>query len=164
MKKSDLKSGMVIEWKEGNKFLIVDQWAFGRNGKHSLNTYTEDLKDNLGSVSYDIVKVYTTNNENINLNNIFDENYLKLIWERKKEIDWTKLPKYTKVQVRNCDEHIWLNAYFIRRLGENESYSFPFVITFFDEFVRDSRFKEEVEYFEQCRIHSDIAIPKEWYK
>lgn len=100
MKKSDLKSGMAIEWKEGYKFLIVGQSAIGRNGKHSLSTYTEDLKDNLGSVSYDIVKVYTTNNENINLNNIFDENYLDLIWEREREIDWSKVPTWTKVRCK----------------------------------------------------------------
>lgn len=160
MKKSDLKSGMVIEWKEGYKFLIVGQSAIGRNGKHSLSTYTEDLKDNLGSVSYDIVKVYTTNNENINLNNIFDENYLDLIWEREREIDWSKVPEWTKVQVKFPGEIEWENYLFTNYLPNNV---FKFHVAGFkdDEFTGYEATRHQAEY---CKIHPSVKIKEEWYK
>lgn len=157
MKKSDLKSGMVIEWKEGNKFLIVDQLAFGRSGTHSLNTYTEDLKDNLGNISYDIVKVYIINNENISLNSIFDENYLNLIWQREREIDWSKVPTWTKVQVRASGEDEWKNAYY-------QEYSDGQFKVCFNELDTFTHIGGEEFFLTQCRIHPNQEIKEEWYK
>ncbi|MBS4894014.1 MAG: hypothetical protein KHZ90_09625 [Veillonella parvula] len=160
MKKSDLKSGMVIEWKEGNKFLIVDQLAFGRSGTHSLNTYTEDLKDNLGNISYDIVKVYIINNENISLNSIFDENYLNLIWQREREIDWSKVPTWTKVRCKQ--ECGFYNAYHyeyipneINCLGCTTRDKF----TFNTDPVVDYLSRKDI-----YEIHPSVEIKEEWYK
>lgn len=83
--------------------------------------------------------------------------------EIKREIDWTKVPRGTKVQVRDNEKQKWENAYFVS-YAEN-----VFPLSFESSPIKDdefTKFKAErfSKIFEYCRIHESVAIPDEWYK
>lgn len=131
-------------------------------------------------------KIYKAIRENVELNGIFRINNVNKLmikddtrWvqievsyntvldiefvEIKKEIDWTKVPRGTKVQVRNDTNQKWKNAYLV-------SYSdnvFP--LSFESSPIKDDEFTEfKAErisaLFSCCRIHKSVEIPEEWYK
>lgn len=83
--------------------------------------------------------------------------------EIKREIDWSKVPRGTKVQVRDNEKQKWENAYFVS-YAEN-----VFPLSFESSPIKDdefTKFKAErfSKIFEYCRIHESVAIPDEWYK
>lgn len=65
MKKSDLKTGMVVEVRNGEKYLVMlnpdcvdrDLISFS-GGFMELSTYDDNLTDSSGDDDWDIVKVY----------------------------------------------------------------------------------------------------------
>lgn len=88
MKKKDLRSGMVVETREGEKGLILLNSPQGDviggcgstlNIWESLKNYNDYLKHDLFS-GEDIMKIYTVE-DNYNLGNLDIES--NLIWERK---------------------------------------------------------------------------------
>lgn len=92
---NDLKSGMVIEYKNGdlrmvtsvnNKlyFITNDRYACGQN-------YCYDLS-HISDKSLDICKVYKhKENTTMTFESFFNKEYLELIWERKlPKVDITK--------------------------------------------------------------------------
>ena len=78
--KADLKDGMIVECRNGNRYLVAVDRLLRHQGYVHLNEYDDNLKHG----SYTIVKVYTSNKP-FNLNVLFDDKYLTLIWERKPE-------------------------------------------------------------------------------
>ena len=83
--------------------------------------------------------------------------------EIQREIDWTKVPRGTKVQVRDNEKQKWENAYFVS-YAEN-----VFPLSFESSPIKDdefTKFKAErfSKVFEYCRIHPSVEIPNEWYK
>ena len=83
MKKSDLKNGMVVELRNGKRFLIVNDRGIGKDTCINLDGfggYDENLHDVIGYSEYDITKIYKT--EGNTFNNLFDNERLSLIWER----------------------------------------------------------------------------------
>ena len=86
MKKSDLKNGMVVELRNGKRFLIVNDRGIGKDTCINLDGfggYDENLYDVIGYSEYDITKIYKT--EGNTFNNLFDNERLSLIWEREEE-------------------------------------------------------------------------------
>ena len=82
--------------------------------------------------------------------------------EVKREIDWTKVPRMTKVQVRDCEDKEWINNYFIGYSGYIEGY-YPYLATaYYDDDFTDV--KSNGMGYNFCRIHPSVAIPAEWYK
>lgn len=87
MKKSDLKSGMVVETREGELYLVVGYFITKEDGHNLLTNYKENLLNN-NHYYLDIVKVYEFKNK-INNNNaasirtLFNKKHLTLLWERK---------------------------------------------------------------------------------
>lgn len=89
MKKSDLKNRMIVETRNGNRFIVVDEYLLDVDGTGfmDLSSYTDDLMNKSKSIDsagekinreYDIMKVYDqTKNWNY-----YDED--DLLWERKK--------------------------------------------------------------------------------
>ena len=90
--KSDLKDRMVVETRDGDKYILIDDrllsdtnylWLNSHYDEHNLfhHGYNDDLTMSSGA-NWDIVKVY----EEVNCLN-FDENNpfcsLSLLWERK---------------------------------------------------------------------------------
>lgn len=78
--KADLKDGMVVEYCNGKRRLVLNNHLIGKDGYYKLNKYTEDMKDEESS-ERDIMRVFkieiiTT------LDRIFHIENLELIWER----------------------------------------------------------------------------------
>ena len=86
MKKNELKSGMVVEYRDGKKRLVAIDNLIGVDGAGVLPNYNDDLRHAILS-DFDIIKVY-----NYKLHAPFGEllkdDNLELIWERK-EIELT---------------------------------------------------------------------------
>lgn len=81
--------------------------------------------------------------------------------EFKRGIDWTKVPRGTKVQVRDVEETEWLNRYFV----ELQFHTFPFITTpCLDDNFTGWKAEDFFSRWKYCRIHPSIAIPDEWYK
>lgn len=107
MKKSDLKNRMVVETRNGNRYLVVDDYLLAINGKGFLflSSYTDDLtnKDKLTTDpieekinrEFDIMKIYDRTTQ---------WNYLKgidLLWERKEVVTMTLSDIKKKLGVDN---------------------------------------------------------------
>lgn len=78
--KADLKDGMVVEYCNGKRRLVLNNRLIGKDGYYELNQYMEDMKDKESS-ERDIMRVFkigiiTT------LDRIFHIENLELIWER----------------------------------------------------------------------------------
>lgn len=82
---SDLKNGMIIEKRNGDRRLVVDDYFIGWTGNVGRTTksaYTESL-ESIYDKDLDIVKVYS-----ISMNNITE--VCDLIWERRTKKKMTK--------------------------------------------------------------------------
>ena len=93
MTKSDLKNGMVVELRNGKRFLIVNDLGIGKDSCINLDGffgYNENLNDVSGFSEYDITKIYKTVGNTFKT--LFDNERLNLIWERED----TKLSKEDK--------------------------------------------------------------------
>lgn len=92
-------------------------------------------------------------------NEMFDVTFEEI----KREIDWTKVPRGTKVQVKDNEKGSWRNAYFSEFIKENEEYSFR------ASFVNDDKFTglsldDSTWSYKYCRIHPTVEILDDWYK
>lgn len=87
---------------------------------------------------------YTT----LNLNSTV----LNMKFEKVDEVNWNKVPRGTRIQVRDCDGQKWKNGYFISYLGDIEKY--PFKISFMadDDFV-GFNLEESPAYYKKCRLY-----------
>ncbi len=105
MKKSDLKNGMSFECRGKAKYFIINDKIYRDKGtliptgvfEERMKGYSDDLRIALSDGKMDIMKIYDIDN--------------KLIWERE-EIDWSKIPKDTKVLVKNHNDSYWNKEYF----------------------------------------------------
>ena len=83
MTKSDLKNGMVVELRNGKRFLIVNDIGIGKDSCITLDGfmgYDENLNDVSGFSEFDITKIYKTVGNTFKT--LFDKERLSLIWER----------------------------------------------------------------------------------
>lgn len=92
--KNDLKVGMVVELRSGNKYLVLEDIngnVFGANKNlyySRLCDCNNDLISDVGP-SMDIMRVFKIK-ESHSLYNVFDEENLELIWERSSKLDEAK--------------------------------------------------------------------------
>ena len=94
--KADLKDGMVVEYKDGRRRLVVADMLIGKDGFLTLNSYSEELKSN----SFDehtIVKIYKIR-EAATFNCVLDNINLELIWKRTKTKHMTTEEMRTKLE------------------------------------------------------------------
>lgn len=80
--------------------------------------------------------------------------------EIKRELDWNKVPSWTKVQVRDEDTREWQNVYY---LGLSELRTFPYLITFYDKFTFNDEYASGLSY-KQIRLHESVTPQADWYK
>ena len=96
------------------------------------------------------IQTHETYNSVINMN--FEE--------IKREIDWSKVPQGTKVQVQDFGNKEWLNRYFVECVNGH------FMVSILKE--DDDFTGKKVSYYayewEDCRIHESVEIPDSWYK
>lgn len=81
-----------------------------------------------------------------------------------KTIDWSKVPKWTKVQVKYNKEDRWQNGYFVCK----EKYG---ICTFIISKIAPDKFTGHIpdelmdtEVYEYCKIDKSVEIKDEWYK
>ena len=80
MTKNDLKDGMIVELRKGEKRLVLYTKLLSLNGYDNISSYTEDLKHKNYN-DYDIVKIYI--GQAYRIDEIFKN--VSLIWERKEK-------------------------------------------------------------------------------
>lgn len=155
MKKSDLKDGMIV--KTGKAiYLVCGDKFLGLNGYMGFENYDENLKiKGNGFEILNINFVYETECWGLGLKDLLSKTTaLKLIWERPREIDWSKVPFGTKVQASDHSD--------LKECRRNSLVSYekrlkkPFLI--FNEELN------EVFSYKYCRIHPSVKIQEEWYK
>lgn len=114
MVKSDLKDGMVVEYRNGNRRLVLNGELLGMSVHNSLIYYDEELK-NCDFNYMDIVKVYNWAVHSVALEDIFKAKNLKLLWERDESVKCGD-----KVVVVNSGESYTTYAkWFEKHLAEN---------------------------------------------
>ena len=167
--KKDLRTGHIVRFRDGETAMLVGDTFFGsidildgnfNNGQ--LNQYDEYLKDIEYGYDTDIMEVYYIKSTEYDLGvkgmieNIPEE-HAELIWKREEEIDWSKVPKWTKVLVR--EDFIgakWERSYF---LGVDDK---GYKATFLDEFTSDG--EEIFDYWDEIKPFDEKDIKEEWYK
>lgn len=156
MKKSDLKDGMIIEFRniEEGLGVVINNLILFKGAYYCLDNFTENL-ENTHLKDLDVIKVYVLN-AHVTMNEILSgkKELLKVMWERKKEIDWNKVPFGTKVVASDFEERLNREYIFVGYKEELEKY--PFIV---------ARVLEgEAVSFRYCKIHPDVDIKEEWYK
>ncbi|MDH2337335.1 hypothetical protein [Clostridium perfringens] len=160
MKKSDLKDFMVVESAGGSLRVVMGNRLIGKKGCLTLDMFDDELKSEENYTVITINKVYEINKEEcICIDGLLNVDNLKLIWQREKEIDWAKVPRWIKVQVKDYPEDPWYNAYFIRL--DDSLKDFPYKATFCDTFTL---IENSICGYRQCRIHPEQEVKEEWYK
>lgn len=83
--KADLKDGMVVEQRDGNRYLVLAGVAVRECGRNEISGYTNNLEWYGTYRGGDIVKVYRIIPESLgSIEEVFVKSNLELIWERKK--------------------------------------------------------------------------------
>ena len=102
MTKSDLKNGMVVELRNGKRFLIVNDKGIGKDSCITLNGfmgYDKNLYDVSGYSEFDVTKIYKTVGKTFKT--LFDNESLSLIWEREEKEEREEIKVGDKVKVIN---------------------------------------------------------------
>lgn len=79
--KADLKDGMVVKQRNGDKKMVISEALIGEDGYSDRNCFREDLTDRYFK-DLDIVGVYAIQ-EYSNFADMLSDYNLELIWERK---------------------------------------------------------------------------------
>lgn len=169
MKKSDLKDYMVVESVGGSLRMVIGNRLIGKKGCLPLDMFDDELKTEEIYKVITINKVYEINKEEcICIDDLLNIDKLNLIWQREKEIAWSKVSRGTKVQVRNSEKGEWINRYFryfssitIGKYGETQDFYWT-VTHLKDEFTGEG--EQGCGGYKYCRIHPDVEIREEWYK
>ena len=159
MRKSDLKDGMVVEYRNGLRRFVLGDKLLGEHGNANIEEYDEGLKYIDGESTLDIVKVYTVESSLcVAIGSIFLNKHLNLIWERVKEIDWAKVPFGTWVIVADHKEELNVNdGEYVMFVGyEPKLEKYPFIVAYFE--------KDDATSYAYCMIDPSQEIKEDWYK
>ena len=85
MKKDDLRAGMIVELRDGDKGIVLLNTEHGdlllyRDGWNNVGEYEDDLTAGVGFEEFDIIKVYQPSHKHGYA--IKNWGLAKLIWER----------------------------------------------------------------------------------
>ena len=85
MEKSDLKNGMIVQTRNGDKWLVNNECLLSEEyGCIMIGVYNDELEHPV-SYCFDIVNVYTS--KAMSITDLFDEKYLNLIWKRRENFE-----------------------------------------------------------------------------
>lgn len=93
--KSDLKDGMVVEYRDASRRMVLGDRLLGFDGNNNLGNYNDNLTDNDSCDALTIDKVYKS--KCLHLNDYFNDKYLTLIWERPKSAKKMTVEEIEKV-------------------------------------------------------------------
>lgn len=95
---SDLKTGLVVEYANGERALVVNDRLLSDDGYNMLESYNEDLT--CDNPCYTINRIYTINVDEVyNLEDFLSFENLELIWERKNFVSEPR--KMTKSEIED---------------------------------------------------------------
>ncbi|EOU1827906.1 hypothetical protein C0L77_000613 [Clostridium perfringens] len=159
MKKSDLENGMIVEYRNGLRRIVLGDKFLGEQGSLGIWEYDDNLNNVECCSEFDIVKVYTVESSLcVNIGSIFLNRSLNIIWERPRELDWSKVPFGTKVLVSdyldNLNETDGFEMMFVGYEPKLEEH--PFIVAYATD--------DDASSFRYCKIHPDEKIQEEWYK
>ena len=97
--KADLKDGMVVEYKDGRRRLVVAGMLIGKDGFLTLDSFQENLESVNFIVEHTIAKVYKVEEARA-FNCILEDYNLDLIWER------TEIKRMTAEEMRQKLEEL----------------------------------------------------------
>lgn len=115
MKKNELKSGIIVEYRKGYKRLVVNDNLIGEDTYTSLSNFNDDLKHKTYN-GFDIIKIYNYRFAG-NFSQLLEDVNLNLIWERKeikltdREIEILKALKVLGYEFLARDENTDMYAY-----------------------------------------------------
>ena len=129
MKKSDLKTGMIVTLRRGVERIIIRKCLFDEDGitTSTLNCYNDDLTYINNCTNEDIMKI---------------EYGGKVIWER---VDWDKVPFGTKVRAWDNDEEKVVGKFL--DYDDKDDEELPFFI-----FIKDSECEAKAWWYKNCEI------------
>ena len=121
MTKNDLRTGMVVELRNGQRYLVlVGEFTMSAYGKQSIvlisnneqwngSVFTDDLRPVGGCKRFDVIKVFNGNVDNLQST---IGTTAEPIWTRQPEVDWSKVAVDTKVYVKESNDSKWIPRYF----------------------------------------------------
>lgn len=140
MRKSDLKNGMIVETRFGDKYLVHNNKLLNSKGygfmylnDDGFDFYTDDMKYEQNR-DYDIMYVYNSNPPS--LDNLFDEKLLTLIWERKEEIK-----VQNTVKIINAGSQYTTYSQWVVKNVTNKEYKLRFDYGF--DITKDEEYKDK---------------------
>ena len=83
MTKSDLKNGMVVEFRDESRGLVHNERIISMEDYLLISKLNDDLTNKIGIEEIDIMKIF--HSKPITLGDLFADNRLELIWERKEQ-------------------------------------------------------------------------------
>lgn len=139
MKKRDLKDGMIVQLRDGERLIVLGTFLKGEKSCFRIDMLQENLNHKT-STDFDIVEIKNAIDYYGSIERMFKYfNDLDTIWERE---EYNFKPG-DKVQVRDVEDADWVNAYFIQKLENDEVYKWSATIK--DEFTAGMSF-EEMDY------------------
>lgn len=160
MTKKDLKNGMIVELRDGTRYLYCEGVIRGLDAWNVMSNYTDNL-NNTQFRHLDIVKVYEDTRK-YNLNTIFEYQYLKLIWQRLKlserEIEILKALDVIgyKYIARDRDSNIF--AYYSKRIKVFKFWLFN--NTVYPDEIQSSKLKRDLFSFVDWKDKEPISIKR----
>ena len=126
--KNDLKTGMVVECKNGFRYMVITETVNTPNGLENgvlisaygwlpLSKYSNDLV--YGSIEYCFGDGYSFNIEKVYKSDVYDltvmlKNANEIIWEREDSVNWYTISVDTPILVRDYEDEDWIPAYFAK--------------------------------------------------
>lgn len=74
------------------------------------------------------------------------------------QVDWSKVPKFTLVQVKDKKDEEWENRYL---LSYKKDDNYPFLATPYSEYVYGEN-KRNANLYEECKLHPTVEIKHDW--
>lgn len=115
MTKKDLKDWMIVELRNGTRYIYCSQndgFFVTFNVRVNLSNFDDNLKWKYTDRNFDVMKIYKNKNTFYLSNDIFKDENLELIWERD-DIDWDKIEVDTPILVSDNGEN-WYHRYFAK--------------------------------------------------
>ena len=120
MKPKDLESGMIVKIKKGIFFIVFGDYLVNETIWSDLKYFNGEFTyyDNFSHKSSDelsIVEIYARRDAYyLRPSKWFENMEEEPIWEKEEDVNWTEVPMWTKVQVKDDYNKKWKNAYFIK--------------------------------------------------